>query len=79
MTVNPKSDMDRALAVEFGAKLRAIREASGDTLQEIATRLGVTRQSVGLVERGERCPPIYQLPRWCDAYGADLLEVFPEG
>ena len=38
----------------FGSMLRALRLADGQTLQEYATRLGLTRQQLSDIERGVR-------------------------
>jgi transcriptional regulator with XRE-family HTH domain len=38
---------------EFGARLRALRQAKGLRQEELADRIGVTRMTVSRLERGE--------------------------
>ncbi|MDO8147688.1 MULTISPECIES: helix-turn-helix domain-containing protein [unclassified Isoptericola] len=44
--------MDGTSAAGIGAQLRAARRAAGWTQQELARRSGVSRPTVGLIERG---------------------------
>ena len=45
----------------FGDRLRECRENKGIGRQELAYRLGVSRNTVGLWERGERLPRSWEL------------------
>jgi HTH-type transcriptional regulator/antitoxin HipB len=38
---------------EFGARLRALRQAKGLRQEELADRIGVTRMTISRLERGE--------------------------
>ena len=55
----------------FGDRLRECRENRGITREELATRLGISRNTLGRWERGERWPRslelVYEL--------ANILEV----
>ncbi len=44
------------MSSEFGVRLRQLREQKRMTVQELAEASGLTRQAVGLIERGERSP-----------------------
>ena len=48
--------------------LRELRKNSGITLEEIATRLGVTRQAVSRWERGQSYPELNQLPKLAEMF-----------
>jgi predicted ATPase/DNA-binding XRE family transcriptional regulator len=41
----------------FGARLRALREASGLTQEELASMAGLTARGIGMLERGQRSHP----------------------
>lgn len=49
------------------SKLIEVRERRGLTRQELADRLGISRQYVLRVERGERHPKHKTMVRWADA------------
>ena len=51
------SDHDE-LASEFGRRVRTLRDRSELTLEELATRSGVSRAMLSKVERGEKSPTI---------------------
>jgi transcriptional regulator with XRE-family HTH domain len=57
----PSSDIDSEhdeLAYEFGRRVRALRDRSELTLEDLATRSGVSRAMLSKVERGEKNPTI---------------------
>ena len=43
--------------VSFGARLRWLRETAGLTQEELASRAGLTRKAISMLERGERKRP----------------------
>ncbi len=43
--------------VSFGARLRWLRETAGLTQEELASRAGLTRKAISMLERGERRRP----------------------
>ncbi|HET7478739.1 MAG TPA: helix-turn-helix domain-containing protein [Rubrobacteraceae bacterium] len=49
--------MDEARITDFGASLRRLREASGLTQEELASRAGLSSKGIGALERGERKRP----------------------
>lgn len=52
--------------------LRQLRLASGMTQEQVAEKLGVTRQAVSSYEGGRTRPDIDMLLRLCQVYGTDL-------
>ncbi len=48
--------MSSSFAIQMGKNIRAARSALGLTLQDVAQRLGVTRQTVGYYEAGKQWP-----------------------
>jgi transcriptional regulator with XRE-family HTH domain len=49
--------------------LRAERDKSGLTQQQVATRLKATQSFVSKCERGERRVDVVELRAWCNALG----------
>jgi transcriptional regulator with XRE-family HTH domain len=68
-------------AGEYGAftmKLKAVRELSGVTQQELANKLGCTQGFISKCESGELRLDIIQLKSWCEALGFSLSEFVRE-
>jgi transcriptional regulator with XRE-family HTH domain len=59
-------------------KLRMLRAAEGITLAEVEERSGVTRESIGELERGKRMPFGSTLQKLARAYGVTLAELLEE-
>lgn len=59
-------------------KLRSARAALGLTQQELAERVGVTRQTIVAIERGDYNPTIRLCPQICRALGKTLDDLFWE-
>ena len=57
----------------FLACLREVREASGLTQIDLATRLGMTQSQVSKCERGERRLDLIELHAWCQVLGIKLI------
>lgn len=53
----------------FLEMLRAAREKSGLTQQQVATKLGETQSFVSKCERGERRLDVVELRSWCAVLG----------
>ena len=60
---------------DFGDILRRIRKERGMTLEEMANRLGTTKQALSRYERGERTPKITVAAKFADILGVDLSEL----
>ncbi len=67
----PREVIEPALA---GA-LRALREARGDTQEDIAYRAGVTVGSLARIERGDSNPSWSTVCNIADALGLTLVEL----
>ena len=59
-------------------KLKAARAALGLTQQELGERVGVTRQTILSIERGDYNPTIKLCVEICKALGKTLDELFWE-
>ncbi len=67
-------DIDRAI----GERLKALRTAQGLTLDELATRSGVSRAMISRIERTEASPTAALLARLSEALGLSLSAFFAE-
>lgn len=61
--------------MEFGKVIRRIREENGWTLEEMAKRLGTTKQAISKYERGERTPKVTVAARFAETLGISLAEI----
>ena len=59
-------------------KLKAARAGLGLTQQELAQRVGVTRQTIVAIERGDYNPTIKLCAEICRALGKTLDDLFWE-
>ena len=59
-------------------KLKAARAALGLTQQELGERVGVTRQTILAIERGDYNPTIKLCVEMCKVLGKTLDELFWE-
>lgn len=57
--------------LNFGARLREVRKAHGETQPELAKALGVSRSAVSMYESGEREPSYALLSAIAAHYGVD--------
>ncbi len=60
-------------------KMKAARAAKGLTQQELADRVGVTRQTVVAIEKGDYNPTVRLCVDICRALGVTLNELFWPG
>jgi len=61
--------------IEFGEKIKRLREEKGMTQQSMADRLYVTRQAVSRWECGARYPDLLMTKRIADALGTSIDEL----
>jgi transcriptional regulator with XRE-family HTH domain len=66
---------DKQLATNVAQALRQRRVDSGLTLEGLASRAGLHRTSLGLIERGERHLTLASAKRLADALGCSLWEL----
>jgi transcriptional regulator with XRE-family HTH domain len=68
-------DRGDELARTFGARVRALRDASGMTLEQLAQSSGVSRAMLSKVERGEKSPTIGIASRIARSLQASLTDL----
>lgn len=64
--------MSENLLIDFGARVRTLREKRNLSQAELANKGGFNRNYIGMVERGERNPRLDTLQRLADALEVDL-------
>lgn len=67
--------MGKKLYIELGKCMRDARISKDFTQQEVADRLGVSRQTITHWESGRRCVYIDDLFKYCDILGVDVNDV----
>ncbi len=73
-----ENERSRAMNIKFGDKLVRLRKQRGMSQEELAAKLGVSRQAVSKWERGEASPDTYNLIQLARAYGTTLDELVGE-
>jgi transcriptional regulator with XRE-family HTH domain len=66
----------------FARELRKLRLKAGLTQEEVASRAGVSREYVSMLESGKNAPTIAVFIRLCHAVGAspsDVIAVLDRG
>jgi transcriptional regulator with XRE-family HTH domain len=72
ITPPPEPVAEHDLAQEFGRRVRTLRDRSELTLEELASRSGVSRAMLSKVERGEKSPTIGVAKRIAHALDSTL-------
>jgi len=62
--------------IRIGARLRHAREASRQSLADVAARSGVTKGFISRIERDETSPSVASLVALCDAVGLTMADLF---
>lgn len=57
--------------MDFPTLLRKHREKRGLTQQQLASRLGITRSGLGMIEQGERAPSLDSINDFTEALGLE--------
>lgn len=65
------------ILAKFGEKMQKVRKAKGISQEELAARLSMHRNYIGMIERGERNPTIRTLYKVSKALGVDSCELLP--
>ena len=66
-------------AGELGRALYAARKACGMSQRELAEAAGLCVNSVGMIERGKKCPTVYTLKRLCDGMHVPMQDLLDQG
>jgi transcriptional regulator with XRE-family HTH domain len=69
-------DMPQGIDRDIGERVRSLRAGRGLTLDELATRAGVSRAMLSRIERGESSPTAQLLNRVCGGLGVTLSALF---
>lgn len=65
------------ILIKFGKKMQKIRKAKGVSQEELAAKLFMHRNYIGMIERGERNPTIRTLYKVSKALGVNSHELLP--
>ena len=63
------------MAISFGKTMKEIREQHDWTLEEMAQKLGTTKQALSKYERGERTPKVTVAAKFADILGIPLEQL----
>lgn len=75
----PAPDPDISSAdIRLAARLAALRQEQGWSLDALAERSGISRATLSRIERGETSPTAALLGRLCTAYGRTLSRLLAE-
>ncbi|MEX3957499.1 helix-turn-helix protein [Trinickia symbiotica] len=66
-----------ALVRNFGAAVRALREAHGWSQEELAEHAGLNRSYVGEIERGMAIASIVTVDKLARAFGVSMATLLP--
>ena len=70
-------DGDKSKLKELGNKVRLLRISLGMTQTEFSTKVGVNKNYIGMLERGERNPSYLMLVKISDNIPVSLKELLP--
>ena len=77
-TVTTSSPAPATTELQLGPRIRALRQARGFTLRELAERAGVTESFLSQVEREVTSPSIASVQRIAGALDLAIAELFVE-
>jgi transcriptional regulator with XRE-family HTH domain len=75
-TLDP--ELSTEIDLRLAARLAALRQAQGWTLDELAQRSGISRATLSRLERGETSPTAALLGRLCAAFGRTMSRLLAE-
>ncbi len=67
----------RHILSKFGEKLKVVRKSKGITQEELAVKLYMHKNYIGMIERGERNPTIRTLYKIAKALKVSASELLP--
>lgn len=70
------SDMKREVLIKFGKKVRAERDKLGFSQEELASRAGVHRTYIGMIERAEKNITLENIEKVAKALNLKLSDFF---
>lgn len=66
------------LIVRFGKQIKELRKSIGMTQEEFAEKVGVSKDYIGLIERGLRNPSFYVIEKLAKSLGVRVEDLFKE-
>jgi transcriptional regulator with XRE-family HTH domain len=71
--------MENSFETDIAERMKRLRQEQAMTLDDLATRAGVSRAMISRIERGEASPTAQLLARLCSALGTTLSRFFAGG
>lgn len=68
--------MKNPILVQFGYRVRQLRQQQGISQEELAERAGVHRTYVGMIERAEKNITLLNIEKVCAGLGIPLARFF---
>lgn len=66
------------LTVRFGQRVKELRKSCGLTQEELAERVEVSKDYIGLIERGLRSPSLQVIEKIANSLGVTIHVLFNE-
>lgn len=63
------------VSVQLGKNIQKIRRQKKISQEELAARVGVHRNHMGRIERGESNPPLYRIEKIAKVLGVDIKNL----
>lgn len=76
--MNQEQAMESFEGLKIGAKIREAREKKSLTLQDLAARSGINRESLEKIEAGELVPPVATLLKLARSLGVGMARFFED-
>ena len=68
--------MNRELSINFGVRVRTLRNILGLSQEKLAERAGVHRTYIGMIERGEKNITLSNIEKIASALGVSIDTLF---
>lgn len=70
--------MKKQIVIKFGQRVRKERIKQGLSQEELATRAGVHRTYIGMIERAEKNITLENIEKLCKALNLKLQDIFSD-
>ena len=67
------------ILVEFGGKIRLLRNKLGISQEELAEKAGLHRTYIGMIERAEKNITLINIERIANALNVEIKDLFSNG
>ncbi len=74
--MGPTGEQTKAMSVNVGVRLQAVRKLKGLSQRELAKRVGVTNSTISLIEQNRVSPSVGSLKKVLDGIPMSLAEFF---